>query len=51
MRRPSSSSDLTGLLPTRQQAVRRAAGLALLACSVWLVAVLALVQSIIGLFR
>jgi hypothetical protein len=40
-----------GLLPSRQQAVRRFAGLALLGCSVWLVSVVALAQAVIGLFR
>jgi hypothetical protein len=40
-----------GLLPSRQQAVRRFAGLALLGSSVWLVAVLALGHAILGLFR
>jgi hypothetical protein len=50
-RSPLSTNDLNGLLPTRQQAGRRVAGLALLGASVWLVAVVALVQSVIGLFR
>jgi len=51
MRRISSEPDRPGLLPYGQQAIRRAGGFALLGCSLWLVSLLALVRSVMGLFH
>lgn len=43
-------SGLDALLPSGRETLRRLGGLGLLICSLWLVAVLAFVRSIIGLF-
>jgi hypothetical protein len=56
MRRPSVPSNLAGLihpnlLPSGQQTLRRAGGFVLLGCSFWLVTLLALARSVIGLFH
>lgn len=51
MRRPSTTSGFSRLLPDGQQATRRFGGFALLGCSLWLVSLLAFGQSVIGLFH
>jgi thiol:disulfide interchange protein len=55
MRRSFSTPDLLaslpGLRPGGPVALRRATGFVLLGCSLWLVSMLALVRSVMGLFQ
>lgn len=47
---PVTSPGLDALLPSGRETLRRLGGLGLLICSLWLVAVLAFIRSVIGLF-